>query len=84
MLDNKDTLDRLMNERAVAAVLNVSVATIRRWRLLGQGPKFRKIGASVRYRSGDITAWVESRPTGGDGKRVDCQGAKNGGDASVR
>ena len=71
MLDTKDTLDRLLNEREVAAVLNVSVATIRRWRLLGQGPKFRKIGASVRYRSGDIAAWVESCPAGGEGKRAD-------------
>jgi predicted DNA-binding transcriptional regulator AlpA len=61
------TIEKLLNEREVADLLNVSVATIRRWRLLSQGPKYRKIGAAVRYRSGDIAAWVESCPVGGSG-----------------
>jgi predicted DNA-binding transcriptional regulator AlpA len=66
-----NNIEKLLNEREVAAVLSVSVATIRRWRLLGQGPKYRKIGASVRYRSADIAVWVDACPTGGDGKSAD-------------
>ncbi len=54
-----------MNERDVARVTGLSVASVRRWRLLRQGPKYLKIGAAVRYHAEDIAAWLESRPTGG-------------------
>jgi predicted DNA-binding transcriptional regulator AlpA len=60
-------LAQLLNEHQVAAMLAVSVATVRRWRLLRQGPKFRKVGASsVRYRCEDVDEWLESRPAGGE------------------
>jgi len=55
----------LLNEHEVAEILNVSVASVRRWRLLGRGPRFLKIGASVRYRSEELSEWLEKRPTGG-------------------
>lgn len=65
-LDN--VLNKLLNEYDVARITGLSVASVRRWRLLHQGPKYLKIGAAVRYRAEDILAWLESRPTGG-GKR---------------
>lgn len=49
---------RLLNEHETADYLNVSVATMRRWRLLKQGPVFRKLGACVRYRPEDIEAFI--------------------------
>ena len=52
----------LLNERDVARLTSLSVATVRRWRLLGQGPRYIKIGAAVRYRQSDVAAWLESRP----------------------
>jgi predicted DNA-binding transcriptional regulator AlpA len=62
-------LETLLNEHDVARIAGLSVASVRRWRLLGQGPKYIKLGAAlraaVRYRSKDISAWLESRPTGG-------------------
>jgi predicted DNA-binding transcriptional regulator AlpA len=61
-MSEKDLLD----EKQLASRLNLSVASARRWRLLRQGPKFLKIGASVRYRSEDVEAWLNSRPTGGE------------------
>jgi len=64
MHENK-TPDCLLNEREVAARLSVSVASVRRWRLFGQGPKYLKVGAAVRYKLEDVTAWLESRPSGG-------------------
>src|SRR4051812_24473811 len=39
----------LMKEAPSSEMLTVSVATLRRWRLLNQGPPFLKIGAAVRY-----------------------------------
>ena len=48
-----------------ARLLGVSVATVRRWRLTGHGPKYRKFGGSVRYFTEDIDAFIASAPTGG-------------------
>lgn len=62
--DNK--LEALLNEYDVAKVTGLSVASVRRWRLLRQGPKYLKIGSAVRYRREDVIAWLESRPTGGE------------------
>jgi predicted DNA-binding transcriptional regulator AlpA len=59
-------IENLLNEHDVARITGLSVASVRRWRLLKQGPKYLKIGASVRYRPEDISAWLASRPTGGE------------------
>lgn len=58
-------IETLLNEHDVARITGMSVASVRRWRLLRQGPKYLKIGASVRYKPEDISAWLASRPTGG-------------------
>jgi predicted DNA-binding transcriptional regulator AlpA len=63
-----NALTTLLNEYDVARVTGLSVASVRRWRFLKQGPKYLKIGAAVRYRVEDISAWLASRPTGGEGR----------------
>jgi predicted DNA-binding transcriptional regulator AlpA len=55
----------LLNENQVAQRLGVSIATVRRWRGHNAGPRFRKIGASVRYAADDLKAWLEAQPSGG-------------------
>ena len=65
------TTDRLLNEREVANLLHVSLATIRRRRLLNQRPTAIKIGSAVRYKSTEIEAFLNQCPTIGgqeDGK----------------
>ena len=59
-------LQSLLNEHDVARVTGLSIASVRRWRVLGQGPRYLKIGASVRYRPEDVQAFLDTRPTGGD------------------
>lgn len=59
-------IQSLLNEHDLARVTGLSVASVRRWRLLKIGPKYLKIGASVRYKPEDVSAWLESRSTGGD------------------
>jgi predicted DNA-binding transcriptional regulator AlpA len=61
-----NTVETLLNERDVARITGMSVASVRRWRLLRQGPKYVKIGAAVRYRPEDVAAWLASRPSGGE------------------
>ncbi len=61
-----NVIDPPLNEHDVARITGLSLASVRRWRLLRQGPKYLKLGASVRYRPEDIFAWLETRPTGGE------------------
>ena len=56
----------LLNEYEVAEMLDVSVSTVRRWRLFKRGPRYLKLGALCRYRLEDISVWLESRPKGGE------------------
>lgn len=62
----RNDLETLLNEHDVARIIGVSVASVRRWRLLHQGPKYRKLGAAVRYSPDDLAAWIETMPTGGE------------------
>jgi excisionase family DNA binding protein len=57
----------LLNESQIAETLGVSVATIRRWRLQRRGPRFLKVGGSVRYEETAFRQWLASRPVGGEG-----------------
>ncbi len=63
----------LLNENEVAGTLNVKVATLRRWRWAGKGPRFLKIGGAVRYDPADLQAFIEAgrrRSTSDDGTTV--------------
>jgi len=55
-----------MKEGEVADLLGMSIAALRRWRLIRKGPKYIKIGAAVRYRPHDVEAWIATQPTGGE------------------
>ena len=72
MATANSTFETLLNEHDVARITGLSVASVRRWRLLRQGPKYLKIGAAVRYKPEDISAWLESRPSGG-GHQVEAR-----------
>jgi predicted site-specific integrase-resolvase len=50
-----------MNEQEVAEVLGRPPRTLRQWRYLGVGPKYLKVGATVRYRARDIEKWLEAQ-----------------------
>ena len=52
-------METLVNEHEVALQLGLAVATLRRWRWAGRGPRFVKIGAAVRYAPGDLAAYVD-------------------------
>jgi excisionase family DNA binding protein len=44
-----------------AAYLNVQPATLEQWRWNGRGPRFCKIGRSVRYRQADLDLFLAER-----------------------
>jgi len=51
----------LIREKEAARLLSVSGATLRRWRCIGQGPHFYRIGRSVRYRKQDVEQFLAGR-----------------------
>jgi len=60
-----NNVEELLNEHDLARITGMSVATVRRWRLFRQGPKYLKLGAAVRYKPSDVSAWLQARPIGG-------------------
>jgi hypothetical protein len=54
-------VERLLSEAQVAEILGKPPRTLRQWRYLGVGPKYLKVGATVRYRARDLEAWLEAQ-----------------------
>jgi predicted DNA-binding transcriptional regulator AlpA len=55
----------LLTETEVSRQLRVSLAALRKWRVVKKGPQFLKVGSLVRYRQADINQWLASLPVGG-------------------
>ncbi len=47
--------------RDAARFLGLSPKTLEKWRVVGGGPKFRKLGGAVLYDQHELTAWADSR-----------------------
>jgi excisionase family DNA binding protein len=58
-------MQNFLTEKEVAKQIRVSLASLRRWRLMRRGPRFVKVGALVRYRPEDLERWMASLPAGG-------------------
>ena len=52
-------MNPLLTENEVAKRLSLTTNTLRKWRCLGKGPNFIKIGSAVRYEQEEITTFIE-------------------------
>jgi excisionase family DNA binding protein len=57
--DDRSTNKLLLRPDEVAALLDVPLRTIYRWRSRHDGPRGYRIGRHVRYRVDDIERWLE-------------------------
>lgn len=59
-------MDELLKPSVVSRRFDISEATLRRWRSIGQGPTFLRVGRQVRYRVSDVEDWLakQCHPTG--------------------
>ena len=64
--------------------ISVSLSTLRRWRLENRGPKFRKLGALVRYGADDLKLWTQAQPSGGASELERFPPASTNGRGSAR
>ena len=53
-------MDRCIDEKQAAAILGCTVSAMRKWRLLGKGPAFCRIGRLVRYSEADLIAFLDA------------------------
>jgi hypothetical protein len=57
---NKNAETNWLNEKQVAAKLNVKEATLQNWRWRGVGLPYSKFMRSVRYKESDLYAYMEA------------------------
>jgi predicted site-specific integrase-resolvase len=61
---------KLLTTDQAAEILNVKTATLRVWRMQGKGPRFRKIGALVRYAEADLAAFIDAQTRSSTSQRA--------------
>lgn len=64
MAELNNILESYLDEHDVARITKISLASVRRRRLLKQDPPFVKIGSSVRYPPREFRSWLESLRAG--------------------
>ena len=60
-----ETLPEFLKEKELALFLNISPATLRRWRWAHKGIRAIRIEGSVRYMRADVLAFIEDAPQSG-------------------
>ena len=63
-LKHASALEDLLTDEDLARLFRRKLKTVRKDRLFGRGPKFIKIGRSVRYLPKDVAAFLEERSDG--------------------
>jgi predicted DNA-binding transcriptional regulator AlpA len=63
----------LFDQGQVAQRLGVSIRSLERWRMTGDGPRYIKMGRQIRYRAEDVEAWIATmeRRSTSDGGAID-------------
>lgn len=70
---------RLVDEKVAAEMLGMAVQTLRNWRFQGRGPRYFKLGKSIRYSVDELNEFIEGghvRPvdrTTGQGSSVNAR-----------
>ena len=66
-------MNRLMSETEVSENYGLNIRALQKWRCVGGGPRFVKLGRQVRYRASDVEDFIEShirRSTSDEGKGI--------------
>jgi predicted DNA-binding transcriptional regulator AlpA len=54
-------METLLTSKQLAALAGLSVRTLERLRSSGLGPRFVRLGQSVRYREVEVEAWLAAQ-----------------------
>ncbi len=61
MNNRKAPTTALLNPKALAAYLDIPLATLYDWRRRGIGPPGIRVGKHVRYRWPDVQSWLDKQ-----------------------
>jgi len=53
--------DELLTTAQVAELCGLSQSTLRKWRCIGEGPRFARMGRAVRYLRSELAAFLAHR-----------------------
>ncbi len=53
-------VDKLIDEKEAAEILGCTVSAMRKWRFLGKGPAYCRVGRLVRYSEADLAAFLDA------------------------
>lgn len=67
----------LVGEQEAARILSTPARTLAQWRFRRQGPRFLKLGRTVRYSVDDLNGYLESRVRGTSDQPLSATTAKN-------
>jgi hypothetical protein len=62
--------EKLILPKVLAEDLHTTEGTLAQWRFHGKGPRFVKVGRNVRYRTGDVKAWLDAQTRERTGERT--------------
>lgn len=54
-------LPSLMEVEDVAALLHVSRSLLAKWRMVGKGPRYMKVGRRILYECAEVTLWLKTQ-----------------------
>lgn len=75
-MDANQTPNDLIDENELCDWLRITTHTTRKWRLLGKGPKFHRLGGHlVRYSRAEVQAWLDANTYTSTTRRVDLAAA---------
>ena len=50
-----------LTPKEVSAIMKIKTTTLGSWRWSGKGPKYCKVGGSVRYPKSQLERWIQER-----------------------
>jgi endogenous inhibitor of DNA gyrase (YacG/DUF329 family) len=56
-----ETVQKLLSVTETADLIGCSSSQLNKWRMVGEGPPFMKLGARVLYNPADLAAWLEEQ-----------------------
>lgn len=56
-----DALPGLLEIDDVASLLRVSRSLLAKWRMVGRGPRFTKVGRRILYETAEVSAWLKTQ-----------------------
>jgi len=62
-----------VNENRAAAILGLSVQTLRNWRCMCRGPRYARLGRAIRYNTDDLEKYIAQNTISPQGHVTEVQ-----------